>query len=550
MGRIKKLKETDLVGGAQSTDVYPITSTLAVYDGQNKVLESYLTHLRNTATFGGIATPTTNPGTPTSKVFYIAKEKGTYQYFGKVITEDEVIILLWDSTWRKLSTGIPSKEKLDTKQDIIPDLDDIRINANKGATALQSYTETDPIYTADKPTLALKSEIPDISVKVDKVAGKGLSTNDYTNEDKAKLDSLQNYDDSGIVALINNKSDKGHTHTVSQITDFPSIPSKVSELTNDSGFISSIPSEYVTDTELNAKGYLTEHQDISGKANITDLTAHTGNTSIHVTSSDKSKWNAKQDALTLTVKDNGNIVIANIQGQSKEFMPATPSGDPMHYAYVAAGAIYNDTGSDIERIGGWTGDTIIHKAGMWYLNELGDLTNDDMQKVYAGGFGGEILNCASWGVSKINSARTNIPPLQIVRGLNWSSVEVAVLYDNEYAKNPNIVDINATNFYSLNQKIRIIAPYIASKSFYFYPNYPFANLYYVKIHGMNKNQWLAGSPLLREDCILYMIKNEQATSPITITLHHDAYTRAMANAEIVAAIQEHTNISLADAGAA
>lgn len=113
MGRIKKLKETDLVGGAQSTDVYPITSTLAVYDEQNKVLEDYLTHLRNTATFVGIAIPETNPGTPTSKVFYIAKEKGTYRYFGKVITEDEVIILLWDSaTWRKLSTGIASQKSL------------------------------------------------------------------------------------------------------------------------------------------------------------------------------------------------------------------------------------------------------------------------------------------------------------------------------------------------------------------------------------------------------------------------------------------------------
>ena len=31
--------------------------------------------------------------------------------------------------------------------------------------------------------------------KVDKVDGKGLSTNDFTNEDKAKLDSLENYDD-------------------------------------------------------------------------------------------------------------------------------------------------------------------------------------------------------------------------------------------------------------------------------------------------------------------------------------------------------------------
>ena len=192
-------------------------------------------------------------------------------------------------------SNLATKEEVAAKQDTIPDLVSIRDGASKGATALQA--ESDPVYLADKPKLALKTEIPDISGKVDKVSGKGLSANDYTDEDKAKLDGLQNYDDSSIVSLINNKSDKGHTHTVSQITDFPSIPSKVSQLTNDSGFISSIPSEYVTDTELNAKGYLTAHQDISGKANVTDLTAHTGNKDIHVTTSDKSKWNAKQDVI-------------------------------------------------------------------------------------------------------------------------------------------------------------------------------------------------------------------------------------------------------------
>ena len=66
-----------------------------------------------------------------------------------------------------------------TKQDTIPDLATIRSGASKGATALQSipaeyvtetelnakgyltsYTETDPIYTADKPNIALKSEMP------------------------------------------------------------------------------------------------------------------------------------------------------------------------------------------------------------------------------------------------------------------------------------------------------------------------------------------------------------------------------------------------------
>lgn len=42
---------------------------------------------------------------------------------------------------------------------VIEDIDAIRSGASKGATALQSYTETDPVYTADKPNLATKAEL-------------------------------------------------------------------------------------------------------------------------------------------------------------------------------------------------------------------------------------------------------------------------------------------------------------------------------------------------------------------------------------------------------
>ena len=38
------------------------------------------------------------------------------------------------------------------------------------------------------------------------------------------------------ISLIG-KSDVGHTHTTSDITDFPSIPANTSELNNDSGYI-------------------------------------------------------------------------------------------------------------------------------------------------------------------------------------------------------------------------------------------------------------------------------------------------------------------------
>lgn len=50
-----------------------------------------------------------------------------------------------------------------------------------------------------------------------------------------------------------------------------SIPTKTSELTNDSGYLTSVPNEYITETELSTKGYLTEHQDISGKADLVEV---------------------------------------------------------------------------------------------------------------------------------------------------------------------------------------------------------------------------------------------------------------------------------------
>lgn len=57
---------------------------------------------------------------------------------------------------KPISTATQSA--LDEKQDIITDLETIREGATLGSTALQA--EIDPVYTADKPNIALKSEIP------------------------------------------------------------------------------------------------------------------------------------------------------------------------------------------------------------------------------------------------------------------------------------------------------------------------------------------------------------------------------------------------------
>ena len=73
--------------------------------------------------------------------------------------------------------------------------------------------------------------------------------------------------------IVNSKADKTYVDEQLDLkankSDIPVVPTKVSELDNDKGYLTSIPSEYITETELDSKGYLTKHQDISGKADIT-----------------------------------------------------------------------------------------------------------------------------------------------------------------------------------------------------------------------------------------------------------------------------------------
>ncbi len=79
----------------------------------NSVLNQMVNILGTGYQFAGVATIATNPGTPDAKVFYIANGKGTYTNFGGInVTEDDVVVLYWDSSWHKVSTGIASQEKL------------------------------------------------------------------------------------------------------------------------------------------------------------------------------------------------------------------------------------------------------------------------------------------------------------------------------------------------------------------------------------------------------------------------------------------------------
>lgn len=85
---------------------------------QNALL-SIISTVGSNATFAGIATPTTNPGTPDQNVFYLASEPGIYTNFGGIELIDQVIVLINKSgNWVKKDSGIATNAeslKLDAK---------------------------------------------------------------------------------------------------------------------------------------------------------------------------------------------------------------------------------------------------------------------------------------------------------------------------------------------------------------------------------------------------------------------------------------------------
>lgn len=250
---------------------------------------------------------------------------------------------------------------------------------------------------------------------------------------------------------------------------------------------------------------------------------------------------AKQDKLSLTTKANGNIVIGNLAGQSEEFMPATPSGDPMHYAYEAIGAV-------------WNADT-----GYWEFIGVNDMTNEDMRE--------EIL----LGNNRIYSAANLINLASIERVIFG---RVNLLLDAEWNA------LSADNLAPFNERLEVIqfstrkndAVFIQSfawacygckrlRSFFNIMDVSKADLSSafggcvaletIMLRGLNKNVSFADSPLLSKESLLYMIRNSVQGAEFTITLHPDVYQKAKEGEweeEVTSAINDYgENISLAEA---
>lgn len=460
------------------------------------------------------------------------------------------------------------------KQDTIEGLDTIRRGAGKGNTSVQGVVVNDRLLMPDSrgyislPTIPTKNDIDNMGFTQNKGTVTGVMVNGESKSPNS--DGIVDLGDieggGGNVSFINNDSLQGlpfgyiggyyrsyefdgvsteevnlgyidnfYYDTIAIAYNDILYEERISRLMGDGKVLGTVVVRVDDSYNLYVK-------QVSPKKTTFGWRMYTGKQLMPDSWVDLENYNdglkGKQDTLTLTVKDNGNIVLGNIAGQTKEFMPATPSGDPMHYAYEAAGAV-------------WNNDT-----GFWEYRAveggLTDLTNEDMKVCYAEAW----LNTGviSGGMFYNMSGRT------IITNANWSS---AVTWYN-YGRGANLEagfvcarsgvkrampsSISAV-FCNCPKLKRVIGKIdlLYCKSAFEISNSPL--LEEITFSNLRSNVSIKHSSNISKVSILGAINDSypDLDSSITIAVEASVYARLSADADIIAALEAHPRITLISA---
>ena len=189
----------------------------------------------------------------------------------------------------------------------------------------------------------------------------------------------------------------------------------------------------------------------------------------------------------------------------------------------------------------------IHRAGHYYLNGLGDITEEQMMEIYNHGNTLAIKYFLNTYKRRTNRTLTSITTTTELDGYYYArdcESEVVTFDKGEYSTvNIKVSDNVFGNMFKLAHLLgRFRFESAVSNGFY-----NCKLLKTVKIFQLKYNLSLSDCPLISKKSILYAINNSAATTAVTITLHANAYARLKDDPEVVAALANKSLVSLVSA---
>lgn len=203
--------------------------------------------------------------------------------------------------------------------------------------------------------------------------------------------------------------------------------------------------------------------------------------------------------------------------------------------------------------------TYSKETGLFSLNGLTDITQDQLLKIFI--YGWQLKYIDNWAgkFGTPNLFRTN-PRFTIYQVTQAGNYKMNSAFHGNHQL--EVLDFTPYNFtfdqyrikaLAINEigiectKLRKISPIDVTAVSLNIRNIGEEALEEAYLFGLKVSANFERNPKLKKECILYMIQNSAATSAITITLHPTAYAMAIADNDIQTALQEKTFVSLAQA---
>lgn len=232
-----------------------------------------------------------------------------------------------------------------------------------------------------------------LSQKVDKVDGKGLSSNDYTSNEKTKLANIAA---GAQVNVLEGIQKNGNTVTITNKIANITVPTKTSDITNDSGFITN------ADVPEGAAASSTTPK-MDGTAAVGTETAFARGDHRHPTDTSRaplaspaftgtptaptasSGTNNTQIATTAFVASAISAAVADITSFEFEVVQSLPASGEAGIIYLVShshgtGDAYDEyiwTGSAFEKIG----NTDVDLSGYQLSSELVEITASEIDTI-------------------------------------------------------------------------------------------------------------------------------------------------------------------------
>ncbi len=360
----------------------------------------------------------------------------------------------------------------------------------------------------------------EVNTKVSKVEGKGLSTNDYTNEDKQKLTDLS------LVAqskeLLFQDMWKAWGGSIESVPTFDRVG--FGNITSDVGInelrieAANVPNDFDPTTDI---FIFTEDATGITKWNILNYSftrgaGQTGTFEITLTA---------EDYMTIT---NSSISEVGI-GQNYTSTPTYIKFD-VYMDYAKAVRIYGMR----ELIDNWNAvfnrwsESFNATTELFEGNELKDITAEQALQIlnaprisYP-----TVIGCSKQKVRTLILLQSGSPTASLTANLfRDSQYEILRLAADETTELSGATNIDAI-FYVCNKLRKIIGTinliYTTSV------NYAFDamdKLESIKIKNLKVNLSFQNSPLISLESLTYLIENAANTTPITITVHPNVYAK-------------------------